>query len=83
MLSTTEFKKICTHKHQPYLFVPLSSSSFKVWQECSYNTLVEKNIKRQKEQDLKWWVNIGYERQCQINTCSDTEQIGYLNFVFK
>lgn len=43
----------------------------------------KKNIKRQKEQDLKWWVNIGYERQCQINTCSDTEQIGYLNFVFK
>lgn len=58
MLSTTEFKKICTHKHQPYLFVPLSSSSFKVWQECSYNTLVEKNIKRQKEQDLKWWVHM-------------------------
>lgn len=43
----------------------------------------KKNLKRQKEQDLKWWVDIGYERQCQINTCSDTKHINYLNFVFK
>lgn len=86
MLSTTEFKKICTHKHQPYLFVPLSSSSFKVWQECSYNTLVEKKYQKTKRTRLEMvgqYIVIGYERQCQINTCSDTEQIGYLNFVFK
>lgn len=43
----------------------------------------KKISKDKKEQDLKWWVNIGYERQCQINTCSNTEQMGYLNFVFK
>lgn len=85
MLSTTEFKKICTHKHQPYLFVPLSSSSFKVWQECSYNTLVGKKYQKTKRTRLEMVGSYGYERQCQINTCSDTEQIGYryLNFVFK
>lgn len=43
----------------------------------------KKKSQKTKEQDLKWWVDIGYERQCQINTCSDIKHINYLNFVFK
>lgn len=39
--------------------------------------------KRTRLEMVGQYIVIGYERQCQINTCSDREQIGYLNFVFK